>query len=142
MAPSRDEVLEWLQGTMRRPLTPAQQADLLFATDRIGEDADALIEAFARRFGVEMSGFDRAMHCHDERRLLLPHWPIPSPPRHGAWVPLSVTQLHRAAVEGRWPVVYPTLPVVRDLSWLNPILTIPGLVAATALVLWLVPTLS
>lgn len=139
MTPSRADVLEWLEGRLGRELPPAAQADVLQATGREGSDAEALVAAFAARFGVDMTGFRPRMHARSDGQALRPHWPIPAPPPHGAIVPLSVSLLHAAAVAGRWPVRYPVLPPARDLSLANLPLLAAGLVAVTLLVLWGVP---
>ena len=138
---SRAEVLYWLQGWLGRDLTPADQADVLSATGREGAEAEALVAAFAARFGVDMAGYRLAMHARSPGQALRPGWPIPAPPPHGAVVPLSVSLLHTAALAGRWPVRYPVLPQVRDLSFANlPLLAI-GLIGITLAVLWAVPRL-
>lgn len=138
MKPSRAEVLEWVQGRLGQALTPAAQADVLSATGCDGEEAAALTDAFAARFAVDMRAYRPEMHHHSAGHLLRPGWPFPLP---GVRVPLSVSLLHQAAVEGRWPVAYPDLPPERDLSLANLPLLLCGLTGATLLVLWAVPRL-
>lgn len=139
MGPTRTDVVDWLERWLGTPLTPADQADVLRATAAEAARADALIDGFAARFGVDMSGYQPLMHCRSPAQALRPDWPLPVPPPHGAIVPLSVSVLHAAAVAGRWPVRYPALPIARDVSLFNIPLLAAGLVVATLLVLWVVP---
>lgn len=141
MTPSRIEVLEWLQGWLGQDLTPAGQSDVLAASGRDGAEANALVVAFAERFGVDMTGYRLRMHARSNGQALRPGWPILVPPPHGAMVPLSVSLLHAAAVTHRWPVTYPVLPEVRDLSVVNLPVLAAGLIGMTLLVLWAVPRL-
>lgn len=139
MQPSRDEVLNWLEARFARKLPAAQQADVLRATGYDGHDAEALMRDFAESFGVDMRGYRAMMHHHGDGRRLRPSWPVPVTPVHGALVPLSVGLLHRAAVDRRWTLHYPNLPVAQDLSWINLPLLAAGLLAATVAVLWAIP---
>jgi len=139
MDPTRADVLDWLEGVVGARLTPAAQADVLAAARCDGDAAEALMGRFAARFGVDMRGYRPDMHHRRAGDLLRPNWPFPVQPRHGVLVPVSVSLLHGAAVARRWPVRYPDLPASRDLSFANLPLVMLGLVAATLLVLWLVP---
>lgn len=141
MTVTRAEVLDWVQGWLGMTLPPAAQADVLQASGREGEGAEALVAAFAARFGVDMTGYQPLMHARSRGQALRPGWPFPTPLPHGAVVPLSVSLLHAAAVARRWPVRYPRLPVARDLSVANVPLLMAGLIAATLVVLWAVPVL-
>lgn len=139
MTPSRDMVLDWVQDWAGVGLTPAEQSDVLRAAGHDTDRAEAVILAFATKFGVDMAGYRPPMHAHGAGQSLRPDWPVPMQPPHGVVVPLSVSLLHAAALARRWPVIYPTLPLVRDLSVLNVPLLMAGLVGAALLVLAVVP---
>ena len=139
MHPTRAEVLDWVQGSLGVTLSPADQTDVLHGSGHDGTAAEALLSGFAERFAVDMAGCQPRMHSRSAAQGLRPDWPFPTSPPHAVFVPLSISLLHAAAVAGRWPVCYPILPDVRDLSVVNLPLLMLGLIAATLLVLWVVP---
>lgn len=141
MDPTRAEVLDWIEAQLATRLTPAAQSDILRATGCDGDDAVDLMAAFARRFGVNMSGYQWDMHHRARRGMLQPGWPLPLRTPHGVPVPLSLTALHLAASTRRWPLTYPKTTPTPDYSWANLPLLAVGLPGLTLLLLWAIPRL-
>ncbi|MGL6210974.1 MAG: hypothetical protein ACRC14_14220 [Paracoccaceae bacterium] len=142
MEPSRAQILEWLEGRLGRTLTTVEQSDVLAASGHDGDDAVALIKAFGAQFGVDLGPYRGDMHHAGEGGLWHPTWPVPASSVHGVRVPISVTLLQNAAAVKTWPVTYPNLARVRDLSWANIPILLCGLPIATLCVLWIVRQLS
>lgn len=131
--PTREEVLDWLTPLAGRRLTAAEQADILSALGRDGEDAFELLEHFGRSFGVDLGSYRWDLFHRDESRLLQPGWPIPVAPPCGMVFPISVTQLHSSARAGKWVGVWPDLVPGRSWHLLNWPLLIIGLPLLTLL---------
>jgi Protein of unknown function (DUF1493) len=133
MDATRAEVQDWLEARTGRPLSAADQADLLAAAGLDGQTAQALIDSFAARFGVNLAAFRPQAHFTPEGRRGPPGWPIPA--AREVRFPLSLTLLHHAAETGRWPAG-PALPdPPPGWHWLNLLLLLLGLPALTALLL-------
>lgn len=132
--PSREAVLAWLQARIGRPLTPAEQADVLAAAGAEGEAADRLIAAFAAEFHVDMTGYSPEAH-RDASATQQPGWPIRRLPPLGLRLPIPVSLLHASALAGRWVERLPDLRPARSAAWANLPLLLVGLPVLTALLL-------
>ncbi len=141
MDPTRAEVLDWLEAELATRLSPAAQSDILRAASCAGDDAAELMEAFGKRFSVDMAGYRWDWHHHSEGSLLHIGWPIAVSPPYCVHLPLSLHALHLAAKTGRWPLVYPPATPAADFSWANLPLLALGLPALTLLLLWVMPRL-
>ncbi|MES2665288.1 MAG: hypothetical protein V4712_04260 [Pseudomonadota bacterium] len=141
MDPTRAEVLDWIEGQLATRLSPADQADILRAAGYGGAGALTLMQDFARHFGVDLTGYQPAMHHAPDRGLLQMGWPIPARAPQGVAFPVSLTVLHQAASLKRWPVTYPGSAPAANYAWANLPLLILGLPALTALLLWVMPRL-
>ena len=86
----------------------AEQKDLFGAFGMEGDDANEFLEAYADRFGVDMSGFRWEFHyVADEppfRRRVLP---VDVNGEVIPFMPVTLHQLIRAAETGRWRFDYP-----------------------------------
>jgi len=131
--PGREDIVMFIERRSGRRLTALQEADVLAALDLDGDEAVALIDAFAKEFGVDLTGYEARFHHRDAGRVLRPGWPFPAPPLFGVRLPIAVSVLSRAAQTGRWPVVYPVLTVARSRQWLNAPLILIGLPLLVAL---------
>ena len=82
--------------------------DLLGAFGMEGDDANEFLEAYADRFGVDMSGFRWEFHyVADEppfRRRVLP---VDRDGKVIPFLPVTLRQLTRAAEAGQWQFDYP-----------------------------------
>lgn len=136
--PSRDAVLAWLEARIGRPLSPAEQADVLRAAHADGDDAETLMQSYAAEFNVDMAAWRPDLHHDDDSALVQPGWPIHRPPAFGLRLPVSLTLLHASALAGRWVERLPDLRPTRSLHWLNLPLLLVGLPALTALIIALV----
>lgn len=96
---------------------PPPDADLLDAINIDGDDVSDLMEAFAVRFDVDLSGYRWFYH----------HGPDGLPFFGLSWgkafearrIPITIALLEQAAALGRWPVDYPGLPATEaeNRSW-------------------------
>lgn len=125
--PGREDILLFIKARAGRPLTRAQEADVLAALDLDGARATAFMESFATRFGVDLTGYEPRFHHRDEATVLRPGWPFAPPHLFGVRLPLAVSTLVQAAQTGRWPMVYPVLTVAPSRQWLNVPLILIGL---------------
>ncbi|MCU0901485.1 MAG: hypothetical protein MUC82_13460 [Cypionkella sp.] len=135
--PERADILAFVERVSGRRLTRLHEADVLAALDIDGEAARAFIEAFAKEFSVDLTGYEPRFHHRDETRRLRPGWPLPAKPLFGVRLPLGVTVLTKAAQSGRWPVVYPVLGPKPSRHWLNVPLILIGLPVLAILLLGL-----
>lgn len=98
----------------------AIQGPLSEQTDLCGEhgmcvfDLEDLLEEFAERFAVDLSGYLWYFHS-DEEGVSPGRWFFPAPQDRVTRIPLQLGLLYRAAELGRWPVEYPehSLPARR-----------------------------
>lgn len=133
--PTREAVLDWLTPLAGRRLTPAEQADILPALGRDGDEAIRLMQEFGRAFGVDMGAYRWDLFHGAAGRMGQPGWPIPVAPPCGMVFPISVTQLHASARAGRWTGTWPAPAPRRSWHVLNwPILFL-GLPLLAAVVL-------
>ncbi len=133
--PSRDAVLAWLETRIGRPLSPADQADILRAARADGTDAVKLMQAYAAEFNVDMGRYRPELHHDDEAALLQPAWPVRRPPAFGLRLPVAVSLLHASALAGHWVERLPDLRPARNLAWANLPLLLVGLPLLTALII-------
>lgn len=133
--PSRDAVLAWLEGRVGRPLSPADQADILRAARADGDDALRLMQAYAAEFNVDLGAYRPELHHDDEGALLQPGWPIRRPQAFGLRLPIAVTLLHASALAGHWVERLPDTRPARNLAWANLPLLLIGLPLLTALII-------
>jgi hypothetical protein len=90
-----------------------------------GDDFFELMEAYAKRFNVDMSGFAWYFHSHDEAMATLNLFPGNPPSVQVDRIPVTLDLLVEKALLGRWDITYPphvlqptyTLSV-RVLRWL------------------------
>lgn len=92
---------------------PPADADLFAAVGIDGDDAFDLMRDFAERFQVDLKDYRWYRHHGTEgfplfSRFLRPPWP-------GTLLPITVSQLERAATLHRWPAAYPE-PAVPDAT--------------------------
>lgn len=133
--PSRDAVLAWLETRIGRPLSPADQADILRAARADGADALRLMQAYATEFNVDMAAWRPDLHHDDESALVQPGWPIHRPHAFGLRLPVSLTLLHASALAGHWVERLPDLRPARSRAWANLPLLLVGLPLLTALII-------
>jgi hypothetical protein len=131
-APSRAEVLGWLETRLGRPLSPADQADLARAAGLDRQTGPALVADFARAFGLDPDGFPHDAYFGRAARFAPPGWPIPPAGGGPLRFPLSLSLLHQAAGAGRWPPRPPVPATGPGLDWLNLPLLLLGLPLLTA----------
>jgi hypothetical protein len=119
--------------------TPADQiaadTDIFGPEGLHGDDCDAMLADFAKRFDVDMSGYLWYFH-HAEEASFNPGGLLFKPPNtRVARIPVTPELLLEAAAQHRWPVSYPShsLPRHRYDMWLN-----WGFIAVCALVLFVV----
>ncbi|MCU9848288.1 DUF1493 family protein [Defluviimonas sp. WL0024] len=106
-APGRRDVAAFVEEQLGRRLDPVAEADILAATGCDGDDAFAFLEAFATRFGTDLSGYRWEFHHADEGSLFAPGWPFRPPDRRVARIPISLDLLTEAAQRQIWPLSYP-----------------------------------
>ncbi len=134
---SRDQILQFAESELGKALPVEKQSDILRLTGTDGDDAVGFIAAFGKAFSVDLTGYEPAQHHFGEGWAVSLSWPFANPRIEHSKVPLSISLLHRAATEGRWPMTYPERRATAPAPWhlLNfPILLI-GLGAACALTL-------
>ncbi len=117
---------------------PAKDADLFHKFGIDGDDASEFMEAFAARFGVDMTGF--LWYFHHGEEVWSPLSFVFKPPyMRVKTIPVTIALLEEAIATKRWPVVYPphTLPERRwDILAVYPFM-IAVILAVFALSLWL-----
>lgn len=110
----RDEIdaLVRKHAAARGPLS--EQFDLCGEFGMSVFDLDDLLEEFAERFAVDLSGYRWYFHS-DEEGVSPGRWFFPAPQDRVTRIPLRLGLLHRAAELGRWPLDYPehSLPARR-----------------------------
>lgn len=72
-----------------------------------GDDFFELMEAYAKRFNVDMSGFIWYFHTHDEGMATLDLLPGMPPSIQVERIPVSLNLLVQMAQLGKWDVPYP-----------------------------------
>lgn len=135
-APTRAEVLAWVEARAGRPLSGAEQADLVAALPE--SLAGTLVPDFAAMFGVDLQDHDPDLHRVEHGGLLHIGWPFPVTSPYGLRLPVSVTLLHASALAGHWRLDPPAPQTRTDWSWVNPLLLGLGLPLLTLGLLWLV----
>lgn len=123
---------------------PPPDADLLDAINIDGDDASELMEAFAVRFHVDLSGYRWFYHHGPEGFPLFGRfWGRAFEVRR---IPITIALLEQAAALGRWPVEYPNLPAteVENRSWARLQITIGvglplAVIAIIAILKWRAP---
>ena len=92
----------------------SERTDLCGELGIVDLDLEELLDEFAERFGVDMSGYLWYFHS-DEEGVSPGRWFFPAPQDRVTKIPLRLGILHRAAELGRWPVEYPehSLPARR-----------------------------
>jgi Protein of unknown function (DUF1493) len=87
----------------------------------VGDDLWAFIDAYAERFGVDVSGFRWYFHSPAEGSAGLGGLFFPPPNARVQEIPITVHMLHRFAELGHWAVEYPPhhVPRYRPGLWIN-----------------------
>ncbi len=125
--PGEAEILAWLQPWIPRPWFSRQAKpdpeDILGWLGFDGDDANELIEGFAKEFGVDLTGFDPWLHYVPDEPPGRRRWHAVDPEtgKELPLFPISVRDLVAAAEAGIWnkPVVPYRLvenPFLRDTA--------------------------
>ena len=125
-------VREWVGNTIPVTESTSVQGDLGLC----GDDVGAFLGEYAKRFGVEMTGYLSYFHAADEGlnpgALFFdpPYWRIKP-------IPITVGLLQKCAQEGRWCVDYPPheLSGIRWDIWINRLLALATLCGGLGLIL-------
>jgi len=136
---SRAAVLAWTEARAGRPLSGAEQADLMAALP--AGASVALVPEFAAAFSVDLQDHDPDLHRIDEGGALQIGWPFPVVSAQGLRLPVSISLLHAAAQAGHWRLEPPAPQYRTDWSWANPLILGVGLPLLTLGLLWLVRAL-
>lgn len=72
-----------------------------------GDDFFELMEAYAKRFNVDMSGFLWYFHTHDESMATLNPLPGKPPSTQVERIPVTLNLLVEKALLGKWDLTYP-----------------------------------
>lgn len=103
-----DDITEFLAeqtGVKRANITPESRLVEDLGLD--GDDFFELEQAFARRFGVDMSGYRWYFHHAEEGLMSLGGLLFPPPNARVGHIPITVTLLLNSANAGRWLIDYP-----------------------------------
>ncbi|MEM6356207.1 MAG: DUF1493 family protein [Pseudomonadota bacterium] len=106
-APVEEEIVAFFEKQTGSTVRGGARDDLLIQYGLDGDDAYDFIEAYGRRFDVDLSGYWATFHHRSEGTLL--RWF----PRFGdaSWrvrrIPISAAMLTRFASEGVWRIDYP-----------------------------------
>ena len=72
-----------------------------------GDDFDELMEAYAKQFNVDMTGYQWYFHMHDESMATINPMPGNPPSQQVKRIPITLNLLVERAILGRWDVSYP-----------------------------------
>ncbi len=108
---------------------PSPDADLFEVLEMDGDDCSAFLEAYSRRFNVDMSGFLWYFH-HGEEGYNLGAFFVKPPYWRVKRIPITINLLLDSMGAGRWTLEYPphTLPKRRWDTALSPILFVALLI--------------
>ncbi|MBI5282494.1 MAG: DUF1493 family protein [Candidatus Solibacter usitatus] len=134
-----DDILDFVSsqvGGDRAEITPETSLRDDFGVS--GDDFGELVQAFAERFHVDMSGYRWYFHHEGEVGINIGAWFYPSPDKQVARIPVTPQVLLESANAGRWVVTYPPHKMDR-IRWdlvMNMALLILPLLALIAAYLW------
>ncbi|MCB1336990.1 MAG: DUF1493 family protein [Maritimibacter sp.] len=104
----RDEILALAREHGGKEIAPGADDDLLGAFGMEGDDAAEFLEAFADRFGVELSGLLPYFHYVEDARQRRPRvYPVAPDGARLPMRPITLADLVAAAEAGRWTLSYP-----------------------------------
>ena len=103
----REELIALVTGTNGIKEEVLPDADIEKDLGCTGDDFFELMEAYAKRFKVDMSGFLWYFHTHDESMATLN--PLPSHPASAQVerIPVTLNVLVEKAMLGKWDLTYP-----------------------------------
>jgi len=113
--PSFDEIAGFVSNQLGAKRTALTEATTLQGElGLFGDDMDALLREYTKRFGVDMSGYLWYFHTGEEGYNFGALFY--RPPNHRvAHIPITIKMLHEFAQAGRWNIQYPdhSLPPYR-----------------------------
>ncbi|KIC31746.1 DUF1493 family protein [Leisingera sp. ANG-S5] len=113
----QQEILDFAAQYSCRKLKGVEQHDLFGAFGLEGDDADEFLEAFSKRFSVDLSGLRWEFHYNaDEppgRRRVLP---LDASGKVIPYQPITLELLEKAVLAGKWGYDYPE-HTIKDLGF-------------------------
>ncbi|MES2435002.1 MAG: DUF1493 family protein [Pseudomonadota bacterium] len=112
----------------RRP-EQVDRADIFGAGKLAGDDADEFLDAFIQTYGVDFTGFRDYLHYdgNEPPGWFRTSWGVGTDGKRLAIVPISLTDLVRAAKSGKWQMEYPAHRLVdrgRIYFWIFPLVVL------------------
>ena len=133
-----DSVVDWVRGHTRSRGTITAATTLDSDLGVTGDELSDLLEAYSKRFSVDMIGYLWYFHKGDEG------WPGPGalffkpPNRRVPHIPITIEMLVEFADTGAWAVSYPPhqVPSRRIDLLINRIFVVVAVAAVVVLLLW------
>lgn len=104
----QDRILTLFARIAGRPVTPGDHDDLFANLGLDGDDAEEVLEAFSKEFGVDMHGYLWYFHRLDEPPIYRRVLPYDAQENLLPFIPVSLEMLVSSANTKRWQVTYPT----------------------------------
>jgi hypothetical protein len=102
----REEILAFLAVHQGRRPTAAEACDLVGRFGMDGDDATEFLDAYAKRFAVNLDGFIWYFHHFDEPPNARRVFPVGPDGRDLPMIPITVDTLVSGAERGVWPITY------------------------------------